>query len=72
MFLATSLKTADGKDVDVYAEKSGSETSEEDYDDLNCFWCEIEIDNYEDEAFYHQLTKKWYCEFCYVFMLENE
>ena len=66
----TSLITTDGKVVDVYAEDD--ETSEEEFDDVLCFWCEKDINEYEDDAFYHELTNAWYCEDCYTFMLENE
>jgi hypothetical protein len=66
----TTLITADGKVVDVYAEDDA--TSEEEYDDVLCFWCEKDIDEYEDDAFYHSTTNAWYCEDCYTFMLENE
>ena len=66
----TSLITTDGKVVDVYAEDMT--TSEEEFDDVLCFWCEKDINEYEDDAFYHELTNAWYCEDCYIFMLENE
>ena len=73
MSKVASLRTKDGKLVEVYAENSDSDqTSDEDFDDLLCFWCDTEIDNYTDEAFYHELTNQWYCEGCYTFMLDNE
>ena len=71
MSKVASLRTKTGEVVDVYAENS-DESSEEEYDDVNCYWCDVEIDNYHDEAFYHELTNAWYCEGCYTFMLENE
>lgn len=67
----TTLITESGKLIDVYDEDMT--TSEEEYDDdLNCFWCEIPIDEYEDDAFYHELSGSWYCESCFTFMLDNE
>jgi len=67
-----TLTTSKGQTVEIYDYSSSDDESEA--SDVNdyCYWCEIDISEYEGDAFFYEANRTWYCKDCYEFINDNE
>ena len=50
-----------------------SDSDEEEYDDeIQCYNCQVDIDEYEDDAYYDLDLDKHFCKTCYYFIQDNK
>jgi hypothetical protein len=71
-----------GKTMEIYDDDSDDSETEcdcaegecdcDDEDELQCNHCEMDIGEYEDDAFYYEPSNAWYCESCFGFIKDNE
>lgn len=70
-----TITTNSGKIVEIYDYSSDDDCSScsgcSDCEFL-CFWCSIDIGEYDDDAFFYEPNGQYYCKSCYDLTIENE